>query len=630
MRLDNITLGRCLAAGLWLGCIGQALAQTPIARPTGSPDRLVREALLSEQQGPSPHRASLLKEALAIDPDFAPARWLAGFVRWQGQWASPEEVASRTSDDKTLIAYRRMRDPMVDTADNQRALAEWCRDHNLPDEMRLHWLKVLEFDPADAGAHKALGLRWFDGRLLTQAQVNQAKKVSKERQQAIRRFRPSLAKWRAAIEHGSAKQHDEAVTALDELSDTAAVPAIGMTLDPNALSKRGLEFQLLLIETLGRMPDAEATGLLLQMAILPEGLQLPTAAADQLKKRPMFAFVPQLIAEAPATMKNRFEVLTRADGQIVCQEQIILSGRDTDYTISHSAFYAPIMRASSGSPLLESSGATELVGEQQTEAARKYQEWGDAVKLRIQFILERTTGFMNIDDPQLWEKQWDEYNGWKQPAISIAPRRSYSEETVAYDENPVPLFVPIDVPTPEPAPRSAPPTPIRSVPLPPPGRVWSVQMQSCFPAGTPVLTLSGTMPIEKLKSGDRVLAQNLASGELTYKTVQETTLRPAMPLVQLTLGSETVRATPGHPFWVVGAGWRVAKFLKTGDVVHSMNGAIVIDAVAEERPSEVYNLVVSDLHNYFVGQQRLLVHDNSPLEEAAVRIPGLAVQTVAR
>ena len=41
---------------------------------------------------------------------------------------------------------------------------------------------------------------------------------------------------------------------------------------------------------------------------------------------------------------------------------------------------------------------------------------------------------------------------------------------------------------------------------------------------------------------------------------------------------------------------------------------------------EAYNLVVSDFDTYFVGQQRLLVHDNLPLEETAVVVPGLRPQ----
>jgi hypothetical protein len=643
MRHHHFALPCALAAGIWFNCIEQAVGQIKAPDRGDSPERLVQAALESEIGGPSALRKNHLVRALAIDPDFAPARWQAGFVRWRGQWHSPDEIAELASADKTLAEYRQLRDRMVDTADNHRVLAEWCRKHHLADETRAHWLKVLEFEPNDSGAYEALGLEWFDGHLLTRPQINQAKKEAKARQQAIRRFSPALAKWRSAIVGGSAKQRDEALDGLRELTDEAAVPAIGMTLEPNVASKRGLEFQLLLIEILGRMQHPEATSLLVRMSLLPDSMDLRSAAADQLKTRPMFAYVPQLIAAAPAKMKNRFEVLTRGDGQIICQEQIVLSGRDFDYTISHSALFAPIIADPAGLVLspsaqqqLQGVATAELVGDQQSDAARQYQHWSDAVKSRIQFVLERTTGFKTVDDPQLWEKQWNDYYGWYTSPYSRDSRRTYSYETSQYSPNVlatwIPSYEPTRVPTPRPAPTSVPtpqltrsPRPIfRTVASPIP-----LRPQSCFPAGTPVLTLTGPVSIETLRSGDRVLAQDLRTGELTYKTVHETTLRPATPLVSLSFGSEKIRATPGHPFWVVGAGWRVAKFLKAGDLVHGMNGATVIDAVEPVRPTEVYNLVVSDLHNYFVGQQRLLVHDNSVLEETTVRIPGLVAKVTA-
>jgi hypothetical protein len=603
--------------------MGHVVAQPKAPDRENSPERLVRAALESELGGPSAQRKNHLEQALAIDPNFAPARWQAGFVHWRGQWHSPEEIAKLASTDKILAEYRKLRDKLVDTADNHRAMAEWCRKHHLADEARAHWLKVLEFEPNDAGAFEALGLEWFDGRLLTRPQIVEAKKEAKARQQAIRRFTPALAKWRSAIVSGSAKQRDEALDGLRELTEEAAVPAIGMLLKPSVASKGGLEFQLILIEILGRMQHPEATSLLVRMSLLPDSIELRTAAADQLKTRPMFAYVPQLIAAAPPKMKNRFEVLTRGDGQIICQEQIVLSERDFDYTISHSNFFAPIIADPAGLVLspsaqqqLQGVATAELIGDQQSDAARQYQRWSDAAKNRIQFVLERTTGFKTADDPELWEKQWNDYYGWYTSPYSRDSRRSYSYETAEYSQNVlaiwIPSFTPISAPTPQPAPT---PTPVRR--------------QSCFPAGTPVLTLTGPVSIETLRAGDRVLAQDLRTGELTYKTVHETTLRPATPLVSLSLGSETIRATPGHPFWVIGAGWRVAKFLKAGDRIHGMHGAAVIDAVEQVRPAEVYNLVVSDLHNYFVGQQRLLVHDNSALEETAVRIPGMVAQVEA-
>ena len=90
----------------------------------GSPAGLVQAALRTELNGPSEVRKARLDEALRVDSEFAPARWQSGFVRWQDAWFSVDEIAARASQDKTLAAYRKMRDDMIDTADNQRALAQ--------------------------------------------------------------------------------------------------------------------------------------------------------------------------------------------------------------------------------------------------------------------------------------------------------------------------------------------------------------------------------------------------------------------------------------------------------------------------------------------------------------------------
>ena len=80
---------------------------------------------------------------------------------------------------------------------------------------------------------------------------------------------------------------------------------------------------------------------------------------------------------------------------------------------------------------------------------------------------------------------------------------------------------------------------------------------SCFAPGTKVWTLTGSLPIEQMKVGDRVLAQEVESGELAYKAVLAVTVRKPGPRMQVRLGAETIVTTPGHPFWVVGQGWRL-------------------------------------------------------------------------
>jgi hypothetical protein len=135
--------------------------------------------------------------------------------------------------------------------------------------------------------------------------------------------------------------------------------------------------------------------------------------------------------------------------------------------------------------------------------------------------------------------------------------------------------------------------------------------------------------IEGIKAGDRVLSQHIETGEISFSPVQGTTLRAPSPTLKISTGGDTLLATAGHPLWVIGKGWQTAKHLHLGDLLHGLNGPAMIDHLEEARPVEVYNLIVSDHHNYFAGDAQLLVHDNSPLEPDIAQLPGLlrAVET---
>ena len=45
------------------------------------------------------------------------------------------------------------------------------------------------------------------------------------------------------------------------------------------------------------------------------------------------------------------------------------------------------------------------------------------------------------------------------------------------------------------------------------------------------------------------------------------------------LGSESIVATPSHPFCVLGQGWRMTKQLAVGDRVHTPSGGAVIESI---------------------------------------------------
>jgi hypothetical protein len=149
------------------------------------------------------------------------------------------------------------------------------------------------------------------------------------------------------------------------------------------------------------------------------------------------------------------------------------------------------------------------------------------------------------------------------------------------------------------------------------------KLPSCFVRGTLVATSTGLTPIEEIQRGDRVLAQDPNTGELAYKPVLATTVRKPTPILALNINGETIKATRGHPFWVNGTGWKMAKFLEPGMRLHTVNGFAELGDVKTLDALPAYNLIVADFRSYFVGRQRILVHDNMLRRPARAIVPGL-------
>ncbi|HEY3391930.1 MAG TPA: polymorphic toxin-type HINT domain-containing protein, partial [Lacipirellulaceae bacterium] len=154
----------------------------------------------------------------------------------------------------------------------------------------------------------------------------------------------------------------------------------------------------------------------------------------------------------------------------------------------------------------------------------------------------------------------------------------------------------------------------------------SPQRCECFAAGTPVWTKTGQQPIETLEIGDLVLAQNVDTGELAYKPVLVRTIRPPSPILKISFGGEELRATRGHPFWVSGVGWRMAKEVASGAVLHCVTCAPRIEAIEPAGEARAYNLVVADFNTYFVGDSGILVHDNTRRKPTRATLPGLVAK----
>lgn len=72
----------------------------------------------------------------------------------------------------------------------------------------------------------------------------------------------------------------------------------------------------------------------------------------------------------------------------------------------------------------------------------------------------------------------------------------------------------------------------------------------CFVAGTQILTDDGHVPIENIKAGDYVYAENPETGEKGLKRVEQTFTNEINVLVHITVNSEEIVTIPGHPFYV--------------------------------------------------------------------------------
>ena len=142
----------------------------------------------------------------------------------------------------------------------------------------------------------------------------------------------------------------------------------------------------------------------------------------------------------------------------------------------------------------------------------------------------------------------------------------------------------------------------------------------CFPAGTAVATPHGSTPIEQLKVGDQVLAEDPSTGKVEPERVQaviDDGVKPTMR-VGLSDGSEQ-QVTTNHPFYVdSGPGiaapqWVQAGDLKVGDRIRTANrrGVAVATLRYNTGKAHVYTLTVANDHDFFVGPERVLVHNAS-------------------
>ncbi|MFE2046614.1 DddA-like double-stranded DNA deaminase toxin [Streptomyces sp. NPDC059477] len=139
-----------------------------------------------------------------------------------------------------------------------------------------------------------------------------------------------------------------------------------------------------------------------------------------------------------------------------------------------------------------------------------------------------------------------------------------------------------------------------------------------FPAGTEVLTGDGTSrPIERIETGDLVLATDPTTGETGPRRVTGTIHTPDdRNFTDVTLADgSTLTSTSNHPFWSASdQTWKDASELAAGDSLRTPQNstAAVVETRGWQGLQDAYDLTVDDLHTYYVstGTTNVLVHNN--------------------
>ena len=591
-------------SGLFLFLSAAALASaapSPSNKNEKSPpaEGLVKEALHSEIYGANAERAKLLDEARQLSPDYAPARWHSGQVRYHNQWLNAADAPQQAEKELPLVEYRNLRDSYPLTIDGQLGLANWCKRKGLLDQERAHLTRVLDLDPDQGEARQRLGFRRISGVWMLDSELKQAQDRGAAAAKALALWTPKLEELRNQMAPQRAEiQRKAAREKLAAINDPDAIPALEVVF--SAFSK---EAGLTLLDVFAAMPGEQGVPALARQAVLSPFDIVRTSAARRLKSKPADSYVPALLSAMYTPAQSRTEVYNGPGNRLMYRHSFLREGHDAkELVVLETAFKREALVNGDAADTL---GRT--LGAIQTSAANREHELArqnadsDQLNDRICSVLTVTQDVDLAPYPENWWQWWNEHNEVFTAGDKTLNHQYQLQRVTVQDRYVM--------------------TPSGS--LSGGGSGMSMMAMDCLAAGTKVWTISGPLSIESVKVGDLVLSQNVETGELLYKPVLKTTVRPAGRLVQATVANETLESSGGHLFWASGDGWAKARKLKSGAELHTLDGTISVSTVEEGRFDQTYNLVVADFNTYFVGDHKILSHDNTIKRRTAAVVPGL-------
>lgn len=537
----------------------------------------VREALQREAYGLDTDRAQLLASALKTDPDNAAARWHQGYIKSAtGEWVPADHHCDK-KQLANLRLYEKIRDTYENTVASQLSLADWCGKQGLKEQERVHLLRVCELSPDHPSARQRLNFARVGNDWVLREELVRAQAREVAAQKALAQWSATITKLASQLTSSDLKRREVAVDRLKQIHDPAALPALNAV-----LASRDENMEMLVLEVTAQMTDPAAAAAIARHAVFSPSIVVRQKAAEKLRASELDHFVPLLVSSMYTPVISRMEAVSLPNGRIGYRHEFLREGADRQELLVLDTTYRN--RGGAGAGVLAAMEASNTARRLE-DAAQRQNEATAKLNDRIAWVLKTATGADVPAQPDEWWAWWNDQN----EVFVEGSKQLY----VAYQSRQVNVATPTG------------------------------GSHDCLAAGTPVWTALGEVPIEKVRAGDLVLSRNIETGELAYKPVLRTTVRPVSPLVKIHAGSESFETSGGHLFWVSGEGWKRSRQLETGMVLHTASGPARVTQVGEGAKAQTFNLVVADFNTYFVGKQKLLSHDNTVRQPTSVVVPGL-------
>lgn len=574
---------------------------------------------------------------------------------WEGatvadkEWPNAiEYVESKPVAEKKAVAEKTIRPtPLAGLATNvaldpiaartvpevEKALAKLCQSSSLEAQARFHWSRVLLFQPKDTDAIKALGLIAYDNQFLTAKQLEEMKLRDRETQRAAAKWKGMLEEAKLNSLNANRRTSEGAQQKIASVTDPDAVVVLCDVIK-NDTGVANVPFAKAAAKALSQIEGSAAAAALADVAFYHAHPEVTSTVAEYLKRRQVEHYMPRLIsrvqaareittykvwqwndrpvtlrlvtsdiAEAAKMFNNDYKVSNErkeANGDTTADlsgtvtyikwigSYVVRQARPDVDAFSSGYQAGDFIPMKSADNKTSESSLDEWLS-QQTQIVESMNREIERRNLLLIDLLEDLTNIEVGDEPVAWWNWWRDTDGTVD--INNLGRRVTSLAAEVVQSRQVTQS--------------------------------TNRARDGFQAETPVWTRRGLLPISGVIPGDEVLSQHPETGELAYKLVLGVTTAPSSICRKMTADKSEYIATKGARAWVTGTGWRSFKSMQPEDRIHSVDGWTPIEGLVDIENQRANNLIVEDFHTFFVGKQKLLVHDGAPIEPASTVVPGM-------